>query len=458
MADPDTSSATASRYFLPCASLFIAAMAAMLALSLPYGFQYRLTEQSRPVVMTAAAVLLLGALWVVGQQIVKISMRPAVGQCLPSEGSSLAYLLPLPLLALSVYFDTAMLSAMAIAAAGLLIVLVLAIGMLAPRRPQAFSLVLVTILVVQSWIGIVTPNDIEAANMLPMVQAVCNDVANGANPYRLGYEKISSFDLHYFPALIAPYCPLEWLGTDVRWLNVVVLGSFVLVLMRLRRGPEGNRIAAVLVAMILASPFFAQMMAHGHTLIYFLMAFGLPLSVIARRYLLAAVLAGAMLATYQLAVFLSIPVALWVLLNSTIERRYLYLVIAAGVAFALLLPAYLAAPDFFTRFFIDLSSGVAQRVRSVSEPFDQVALTGLLQQILSNQTLTLLQFAALAGGCATLVRRSRSTPAQLFVLTGWIYCLIIAMTPFVSRYFYIPGLLFVFAAIAATDDASPRGA
>jgi len=429
-----------------------AVVTAVLALSLPYGFQYRLTAETLPIVMTSAALVLLAALGTAGWAISRLSTQSVPKHDDPLQRPALIYLLPLGFVVISAYFSSAVFPGGPVASTAIGVLLLLVVGVLPPLRKQAMPLTLLAMLLVQSWIGIATPNDPKAANMLPVVQMACDVVAQGGNPYLVTYDKAgASGSTHYLPALIAPYCPFEWLAVDVRWLNVAVLAGLVLVLYVLARGARRNYIAAALVAMVLSSPFFAQMMAHGHILIYFMMALLLPLAVIGQRYLLAAVIAGGMVATYQLAVFLVIPIAVWTLANRTLTKRFLAAGLAGAVAVVLLSPAYFAVPEFVARFFTGLPGATAQFMQNTRVPFEQVALSDLLLRVLPPKTLTLLQLATLAVVCVAILRQ-RISPTGLFVLTGFTYCMIIALNPMASRYFYIPGLLFIFAALAVKSD------
>jgi hypothetical protein len=305
-------------------------------------------------------------------------------------------------------------------------------------------------------IALLEPLDVAAANMLPIIQAACVDVAAGVNPYTKTYPDIATLPLYYFPGLWVPYCPFEWLHLDVRWLNVSLDLLVVVLLARACGAPGRWDLFGACVLPFLLSPPLLQMLIHGHLWPYWTMI-ALVLYLLTRARIAAAASAlAAGLGMRQLALFMVVPLSAAFLAGGprTVIRRAL---LAAGVLAVLLLPAVAAVDSFVSHFFTSIANANATLNVHPGNPHDQIALSGLLPGGTRPALLQALQvLVAFAGfGAALWAGRGKPTPAALLI-AGCAYLCAVGLNPFVNRYFYVPGIMVACVALAHGVRAGTR--
>lgn len=295
------------------------------------------------------------------------------------------------------------------------------------------------------------PLNVAAANMLPIIQAACADIAVGVNPYTKTYPEIGSLPIHYFPALWLPYCPMELASVDPRWLNVVLNAAVVVVLARACGAPDRWNAFGACVLPIMLSPTFLQMLIHGHLWPYWLMI-ALTLLFLVRGRLNAAVTTLAVgLGMRQLALFIAAPLGAS-LLDGGARAIVTRVVIAAAVLSVMLVPAALAVDSFVSHFFMSIARAAADLNVLPGNPHNQVALSGLFPIDLSPLLLQMLQAAVVLAGFALAFFIGRGRPSRAVLLVaGSTYLLAVGLNPFVSRYFYVPGLMVLLVAIGRSD-------
>lgn len=287
------------------------------------------------------------------------------------------------------------------------------------------------------------PIDVVAANMLPIIQAACDVLAHGENPYATTYPDVATLHFYYLPASFVPYCGLQELGIDLRWLNLlgyaIVAACLAFALPRVRRLHSFTAVALPL----LLSPMILQMLIHGHVWVYWTVFAAAYLALINARATLAAALLAVAVGTRQLAALLVIPLGGYLLAGShrAIFKRILF---GTAILCVLMLPAWLAVSDFLHYFYTSIATESAARNVHGINPYDQISIAGLLPLGTPKWALQAMQVAVLLAGMLTvllLVKRQRLSLA--LSIAGICMILAAGLNPFLNRYFYMEGLLLL---------------
>ncbi len=409
----------------------------LLLFNVTYSLQYKIPAPQIPVYFGAASIAFFTLLAVFGFS--SLARAPKVGTPLEGLGALMCVIgflvvtiylnVPLPFSRLAVVIGVMAGSAILVARlAGPLVALVLLlfVGMAAA--------------IVN---GLRTPLDIGAANMLPIIQAACVDLKNGISPYGKTYPLIASLPMYYLPGALLPYCGLEWNGLDLRWLNSVayiVIGAAALAF-ALRSQARENSL--LLIVPLLVSPSILLFMAHAHEWLYWIVCLATALFVLKDRFLLAGLFAGLMLATRQHALFLALPMAA-VLLGRVGPVRTL----AAGSLAVLVIfvvgvwPSGFAPLEYVRVFYLDVAVAGATANNSGGNPYDQIALSGMLLKTVGGRALSVLQVLAVLGG-SVACWRLHGNPRRATIALGLTYVVAIALNSFLSRYLYMPGFFLM---------------
>jgi len=304
-------------------------------------------------------------------------------------------------------------------------------------------------------IGLQTPLDIDAANMLPIIQAACVDLQNGISPYGKTYPLIASLPMYYLPGALLPYCGLEWSGIDLRWLNVAAYLVLCAAALRSARRPDAGGEGFLILAPLLVSSSMLLFMAHVHEWLYWIVCLAAVLSVLKDRIVLAGLFVGLMLATRQHALFLALPLAAVCLARVGSMRTLL----AGGLALLVVLlvgvlPTGLTPLEYLRTFYLDVATAGASANNSGGNPFDQIALSGMVLKAAGRSALSALQVLAVLGGSLACWRLG-GDPRRAMVALGLTYVVAIASNPFLSRYLYMPGF-FLLAFGAMVPLSAPR--
>ncbi len=317
-------------------------------------------------------------------------------------------------------------------------------------RP-ATAVVLILGLLVQSFLSLSVPLDVGAANMLPIIGAGCELVLQADNPYLATFPGIASEPLIYLPGLVLPYCIPVAADVDMRLVNVILVAAIVAYscwIFRSWSRPE--RLSLGLWPLLLSSPT-AQMMIHGHVWPYWLLVLIFVHALATRRFLVAALLLGVMLATRQMSLFLAAPAAAFMStrLRPVELARYAAVTIAAYLV--IMAPVILSTPGWIDRFYLGLTD-IGQKLHlTYGNPMNQVSLSGFLTAAGFAGALPFLQAAILLLAVAVFwIWRTRITFDRAVMLLGVGYILIIGLNPFLHRYFYFPGLILIALAIGFT--------
>jgi hypothetical protein len=418
----------------------------LFLMSVAYGYQYR-SDPAAPLdfflPFSALFFLLLGLTLVV-------SLSPPfpgkVGERRLVADAGLAMTSVAILLLL--YFHGAelpfpVLPAMAAMAIGI----VLAAAFLGSDR--AIWLALAIGLAVQVALALGNPLDVDAANMLPVIEAGCGKLFNGENPYLAEYPGITSVPLLYLPGLLLPYCAPVALGLDVRTLNVlllVVIVAYAAWALDFRHRPE--RLSLGLLPVLFSSAA-GQMMIHGHVWLYWLLVVAFVHALATRRLLAAALLLGLMLATRQMSLFLAAPAAVYMATQLRFRALLGYGAITLATFAVIMTPVALTTPDWIDLFYLSATRIGEGTHLTYGNPMNQLSLSGVLTDAGLAGVLQPLQgLVVLLTAAALWLTRRRLAFAQAIMWLGVSYVLVIGLNTFLHRYFYFPGLILIALAIA----------
>jgi hypothetical protein len=195
------------------------------------------------------------------------------------------------------------------------------------------------------------------ADMLPLIQEVCETLIAGNNPYTRSYFMPWEIPLTYWPGLWMPYLITHVLGVDPRWihLGVVVIISllfagFLWKAIANKEYPDSTVGIAVLNSIFLfafSSEFiiFANI---GHTPPYWLWLSLLATTVLVKKPMLSAVFLGLVLSSRQPALIYAPIMAIYWLRRSVSVRKTAYLLVVAAVTYLIICgPFILLDPDAF---------------------------------------------------------------------------------------------------------------
>ena len=227
------------------------------------------------------------------------------------------------------------------AAIGILLVRV-AYRLVEPRLWLSAAVALVVIGVVAIAVIVVRPSP--RIDVILVNEAGAAAIADGQNPYTsvavpssspFADEEDGFVGYVYPPAALVTYSASQWLLGDTRWVNVIALAFFVLLLLRPwseRAAPTAAYAAAASLAIVLL-PSLGILLRYGWTEpIAFPFLIGAALNW-RRRPLLAAVLLGLAFATKQYFILLAPLVIFW-----DDEWRWRRAAIVGGVVLATMLP------------------------------------------------------------------------------------------------------------------------
>jgi hypothetical protein len=423
------------------------ALFAMIAcLSTAYGFQY-LADDARPLgyFLPFSLIYFLGLALVLAASLRGVPPLAGYGR----RAAAIAGLASTTAaLAMTLYFHSGELPFPALPAIAVLAIAVAAVAAVAGTG-RALGLAVLLGLAVQTALALGNPLDVAAANMLPVIEAGCGKLLHGENPYLADYPGITSVPLLYLPGLLLPYCAPVAAGLDVRVLNVILLVAIVgyaAWALDFRKHPE--RLSLGLLP-LLFSPAAGQMMVHGHVWLYWLLVLAFVHTLATRRFLVAALLLGLMLATRQMSLFLAIPAAAYMATRLAPLALLRYGAVSVGTYLVVMAPVMLTTPGWVDLFYLSIQKLGEQTHLTYGNPMNQVSLSGLLTDAGLAWLLRPLQAAVLLlVGAAFWVWRRRLTFDQVLVLLGVGYVLVIGSNAFLHRYFYFPGLILIALGIA----------
>ncbi|MDZ7752541.1 MAG: hypothetical protein U5S82_12910 [Gammaproteobacteria bacterium] len=291
--------------------------------------------------------------------------------------------------------------------------------------------------------------DVKAANMLPIIQAGCADLAEGSNPFLALYPDIATAPLYYLPGTVIPYCPMVWLGQDIRWLNVLIFLVMLGILLSYQRFFRNPGVAALTTLPLLFSSMSFQMGYYGHVWMYWLAIVLLGLAWLKGRNHLVFLLLGIALLTRQMGLFLIGMFSVILFARSGLARSVLHFILAIGIFLAGMMPILLFTEVALTDFFYGgIKTASNETHGDTINPMDQVSLAGPFVHAGLRDHLLLIQAGVACVIFGLFMFSKNLDRGKLLVLTGVSYIFIIAFSAFLHRYFYVPGLLLMLLGIS----------
>lgn len=293
-------------------------------------------------------------------------------------------------------------------------------------------------------LSLFTPLDVNAANMLPIIGAGCDSLLNGENPFLRVYPEIATAPLYYLPFNVLPYCPLQFIGLDLRWLNVVIFLILMIVLAKIFNFAKKPEILGLTFLPLLISPMILQAGHYGHLWFYW---FGL---VIMASFLwrgkmwLVAILIGLLLLTRQTYVFIAGLLGASLLSTFGWKACVKYGAVVLGVTMGGFLIIYFLTNVHPVEFYSAVRSASEVTHKATSNPVDQISLSGFFVMYQMRPILMEMQMAlAVIVGIYFILFTGQRTTHVLIILIGLGYIFIISMSVFIHRYFYIPGFILI---------------
>ena len=246
------------------------------------------------------------------------------------------------------------------------------------------------------------------ADMLPLIEKASAALHAGQNPYQV-YQFPYSMPLTFLPGLWLPYYPLVVLGTDPRWLGLLIwlLVSFLLLMLMVENGQKRFTslfflAAAVNFALLQFSPELIGFHTIGHTFLLWLWLAFICLGMAKKQDFLTAFGLGLAIASRQTyIVLLPILLCYWYR-NYGFRGMLKYSTLAAAVFFLLTLPFALKSPaqvylapitHYQTLAAWDLTRG------SASFMANSIGFAYVIQNWLGSQALSAITAFVLAGIC-----------------------------------------------------------
>ncbi len=314
-------------------------------------------------------------------------------------------------------------------------------------------------LTVFAYLTLVTPLDVRAANMLPIIAASCESLAAGENPFLRTYPGIATAPMYYLPLNVLPYCLPEWSGLDIRWMNIVLMLALFLMLARLfdfRHRPE---ILGLSFLPVLFSPMSLQMGYYGHVWPYWFGTVVLAVLVWKERLWAAAVVLGLLLLTRQTAVFTAGLLGAGLVAAVGWRNALRYGALVCGLPAAGLLLVFLLTGTAPLAFFTGVSSASDMTHAATTNPTDQIAISGAFVMAGLRAEMLFIQAATAALLCGAFLRAGRHPTPVLIAGVGCAYLVVISLSVFLHRYFYGAGMLLIASGLAMMMHAAwPRGA
>ena len=290
------------------------------------------------------------------------------------------------------------------------------------------------------------------ADMLPVSVWADRSFLHGMNPYFGDHTAVTPWPFFYLPLQWLIYLPLVVLHLDVRWINFVSIVGTIWLLTRLWRDLMRPWTAfALLLALVAARPS-TEMLYQGEVWPLWFLISAFIVAFLRGRVWLAGVLVGLLLAYSQTALVIAALIAVHQLRSGGPWR----VTLTAGAVALLVYLAFIFPFAHGMVAFIDtnyivlphLAGIISERVRHNATT--QVSLTNLLTRLSASRWRASLQLMAGLGGMLVLALRPTS-PRGFLIVCGITYLVAIGLNMQVWKYYYVPGLVFLFWSTVTTE-------
>jgi hypothetical protein len=413
-------------------------------LSISYGFKYRVSDTLVPYYFGVASVIFILLGFAMASLILWPKITPSYLEKFETISLlKLAIALTLATIVSGFYFY----SGPAYLPAILLIVLTILVTgayVIFQRFKEALWTLMIIGICLFIYLALLTPLDVNAANMLPIIGAGCNSLLQGENPFLKVYPEIATAPLYYLPLSVLPYCPLEWLGIDLRWLNVALFLVLIIFLIKTFDFIKKPEILGLTFLPLLISPMVLQAGQYGHLWIYW---FGLVIMsalLWKGRLWLVTILIGLLLLTRQTFVFIAGLLGSSLIAALGWKSCLKYGAVALSIVLVGFLLTYLLTDVFPLEFYYAIKTASDVTHKETSNPLDQISLSGLIVMLHMRPILMEIQLLSAIFLSIVLIAFSGSWSVSVRItLIGLCYILVISLSVFIHRYFYIPGLLLM---------------
>lgn len=176
-------------------------------------------------------------------------------------------------------------------------------------------------------------------DMLGLVETASREFLSGKSPYHVLPHSELGIPFMYLPALWLPYAPLVLTNLDVRVVNLVCLGIWILLMSRAgARGNSGSAMLWISFFPVVLSNSVANAIVGLQVWPYWIFMLLTMYLGFQRRYLAASVFLGLALGARQSALFVCAPLAVYLYRTVGLRRTTQYALIAIGTYLAVVLP------------------------------------------------------------------------------------------------------------------------
>jgi len=416
----------------------------ILVITTSYGFQYRTLEASVPYYFITASFIFL--LFIAS--LAALILQPKIVITSPKilikiQLRHLAITLMLANLLMGIYFysGSAYLPTKSMMILATLVATVLSIAQRYKEALWALAGIGICLFI---YLSLNTPLDVEAANMLPIIGAGCDSLLNGENPFLHTYPEIASSPLYYLPLHILPYCPLQSLELDLRWLNVAIFILLIILLIRTFDFINNPEILGLTFFPLLSSPMMLQAGYYGHLWIYWLGLVIMANLLWRGKLWLVAVIVGLLLLTRQTYIFIVGLLGASLISALGWKNCMKYGALSLSIVITGFVSIYLLTHVHPFEFYSAIKSASEVTHKITNNPMDQISLSGLFVFFKMRPILMEMQLlmASVLGVIFILFLKSRPV-SIILMLIGIGYVLIISMSVYIHRYFYAPGFILI---------------
>lgn len=294
---------------------------------------------------------------------------------------------------------------------------------------------LLGLLLVTGYLIVQLPNN-AGGDMLEIIEFSARDFLAGSSPFR-PYLTVSGREVPfgYWPGIWLPYVPFVALGLDLRLLNLLALVGLVLLFeTAARNSGYAPLIASLTLYPFLLSPSVMGMIVLGHLWVYWLAACAAVLLIARERHLAAAAVLGFCLASRPTALFMAVPLAVYIWSRYGMRRALSLSAVTLAVTMAFNLPFAIV----YGKEFWDNSYGV---LGGVNQDLVHFSLAAYFKDAGLDFVNKPLQVVVLIVSMAIVILRKNMPVQHVIMLAGLTYVWMILFNSYATRYVYFTGFL-----------------
>jgi hypothetical protein len=284
----------------------------------------------------------------------------------------------------------------------------------------------------------------DVADMLPVIMKQAEFFLSNLSPYGQSYSAVTDGPVYYLPLQWLFYTPLVAFRVDPRFLNILCLGgTAALFLFAIRNAKSHGLYAGMLIGTLASKPSI-EMLVQGHMWPIWFLCAAYCATIAARRWITAAAILGALLASSQTMILLFALAAVYQLKALGLLRAVLLSALSLSVYLIFMLPFSGLSAGFFLDHYVYLpmTAGLYSEIVS-NNPLLQLSLADLVANSGIWGSRPWLQVMVGLGGMIALGFKAETGITDFLKICGICYLAAISLNIQVWRYYYMPGLLLL---------------